>query len=335
MKVLKSGNDFLKIKDLKIEGFAALAPMAGVADRAMREICMDFGAAFCVGELASAKGIAMKDKKSAELLYVGKKERPMASQLFGCDPEVMAAAAKTAMEYRPDFLDINMGCPAPKVANNNGGSGLLKDVKLAETVARAVVKASDVPVTAKIRIGWNREELVAVELAKRLEQAGVSMITVHGRTREQQYAPPVDLDAIAAVKRAVEIPIVGNGDIFTPEDAARMYEYTGCDMVMVGRGAMGAPWIFSQINAYLSEGRILPDPPLAEKMRIMLCQARLMSKYKSPHMACLQMRKQAAWYIKGVKGAAEFRQKAFKITEIAELERLAMEVIQKEKETDK
>ena len=325
----------MNIKDLKIEGFAALAPMAGVADRAMREICMDFGAAFCVGELASAKGIAMKDKKSAELLYVGQKERPMASQLFGCDPEVMAAAAKTAMEYRPDFLDINMGCPAPKVANNNGGSGLLKDVKLAETVARAVVKASDVPVTAKIRIGWNREELVAVELAKRLEQAGVSMITVHGRTREQQYAPPVDLDAIAAVKRAVEIPIVGNGDIFTPEDAARMYEYTGCDMVMVGRGAMGAPWIFSQINAYLSEGRILPDPPLAEKMRIMLCQARLMSNYKSPHMACLQMRKQAAWYIKGVKGAAEFRQKVFKITEIAELERLAMEVIQKEKETDK
>ena len=252
----------MKIGNLEIKGYAALAPMAGVADRAMREICTDCGAAFCVGELASAKGISMNDKKSAELLFVGERERPMASQLFGNNPVVMAAAARKAMEYRPDFIDINMGCPAPKVANHGGGSGLLKDLPLAERVARAVIEASDVPVSAKIRIGWNGESMVAVELAKRLEQAGISMITVHGRTREQQYAPPVDLDAIAAVKKVVSVPVVGNGDVFTPKDAARMYEHTGCDMIMIGRGAMGSPWIFSAVNAYLSEGRLLPEPPL-------------------------------------------------------------------------
>ncbi len=321
----------MKIGNLEIKGYAALAPMAGVADRAMREICTDCGAAFCVGELASAKGISMNDKKSAGLLFVGERERPMASQLFGNDPVVMAAAARKAMEYRPDFIDINMGCPAPKVANHGGGSGLLKDLPLAERVARAVIEASDVPVSAKIRIGWNGESMVAVELAKRLEQAGISMITVHGRTREQQYAPPVDLDAIAAVKKAVSIPVVGNGDVFTPKDAARMYEHTGCDMIMIGRGAMGSPWIFSAVNAYLSEGRLLPEPPVAERMRFMLRQARLMCEYKEPKIACLQMRKQAAWYIKGIKGAAEIRKKVFGITEISQLERLAFEIVEREK----
>ena len=321
----------MKIGNLEIKGYAALAPMAGVADRAMREICTDCGAAFCVGELASAKGISMNDKKSAELLFVGERERPTASQLFGNDPVVMAAAARKAMEYRPDFIDINMGCPAPKVANHGGGSGLLKDLPLAERVARAVIEASDVPVSAKIRIGWNGESMVAVELAKRLEQAGISMITVHGRTREQQYAPPVDLDAIAAVKKAVSIPVVGNGDVFTPKDAARMYEHTGCDMIMIGRGAMGSPWIFSAVNAYLSEGRLLPEPPVAERMRFMLRQARLMCEYKESKIACLQMRKQAAWYIKGIKGAAEIRKKVFGITEISQLERLAFEIVEREK----
>lgn len=297
--LINFGNDFLKIGNLEIKGYAALAPMAGVADRAMREICTDCGAAFCVGELASAKGISMNDKKSAELLFVGERERPMASQLFGNDPVVMAAAARKAMEYRPDFIDINMGCPAPKVANHGGGSGLLKDLPLAERVARAVIEASDVPVSAKIRIGWNGESMVAVELAKRLEQAGISMITVHGRTREQQYAPPVDLDAIAAVKKAVSVPVVGNGDVFTPKDAARMYEHTGCDMIMIGRGAMGSPWIFSAVNAYLSEGRLLPEPPVAERMRFMLRQARLMCEYKEPKIACLPDEKAGCVVYKG------------------------------------
>ena len=207
----------------------------------------------------------------------------------------------------------------------------MKDLPLAERVARAVIEASDVPVSAKIRIGWNGESMVAVELAKRLEQAGISMITVHGRTREQQYAPPVDLDAIAAVKKAVSVPVVGNGDVFTPKDAARMYEHTGCDMIMIGRGAMGSPWIFSAVNAYLSEGRLLPEPPVAERMRFMLRQARLMCEYKEPKIACLQMRKQAAWYIKGIKGAAEIRKKVFGITEISQLERLAFEIVEREK----
>lgn len=328
------GNDFLNIGKLKTEGYAALAPMAGVADRAFRELCMGFGASFCIGELASAKGISMNDKKSAELLFVSENERPMAVQLFGNDPETMAAAAQKALEYFPDFIDINMGCPAPKVANNNGGSGLLRDLPLAESIAKAVIKAvPHIPVTAKIRAGWNDKEIVAVELAKRLEQAGVSMITVHGRTREQQYAPPVNLNVIADVKKTVSVPVVGNGDIFSAKDAANMFEQTGCDMVMVGRGAMGAPWIFRQINTYLSEGKMLPDPPISRKMELMLRQARLMCEYKDPRTALLQMRKHAAWYIKGMKGAAELRKRAFKITDISELERLAYDIVKEEKES--
>ena len=289
------GNDFLNIGNLKIEGYAALAPMAGVADRAFRELCMGFGASFCIGELASAKGISMNDKKSAELLFVSENERPMAVQLFGNDPETMAAAAQKALEYFPDFIDINMGCPAPKVANNNGGSGLLRDLPLAESIAKAVIKAvPHIPVTAKIRAGWNDKEIVAVELAKRLEQAG---------------------------------------DIFSAKDAANMFEQTGCDMVMVGRGAMGAPWIFRQINTYLSEGKLLPDPPVSRKMELMLKQARLMCEHKDPRTALLQMRKHAAWYIKGMKGAAELRKRAFSITDISELERLAYDIVKEEKES--
>lgn len=317
----------LKIGKLEIGGFAALAPMAGVADRAMRELCMRFGAAFCVGELASSRGISLNDKKSAELLYVGEKERPMASQLFGCDPDIMAAAARRAMEYRPDFIDINMGCPAPKVAMNGGGSGLLKDPTLAVSVARAVVNAVPVPVTAKIRTGWDGQNIIAPELAKRLEEAGICMITVHGRTREQKYAPPADLDTIAAVKKAVGIPVVGNGDIFCAEDAAEMFERTGCDMVMVGRGAMGSPWIFSQINAYLLHGKILPDPPLSKKMLTLVEQAELMCQYKDPYIAMLQIRKHAAWYIKGLPGASLLRQRAFKISSLDELKKLAFDIV--------
>lgn len=316
----------MKIGSLKIEGYAALAPMAGVADRAMREMCMRYGAAFCIGELASAKGISMNDKKSAELLALSKDERPSACQLFGCDAEVMAQAARKAMEYHPDFLDINMGCPAPKVAMNGGGSGLLKSPDLAVKIAESVVKASSVPVTAKIRIGWDREHIIACELAKRLEAAGISMITVHGRTREQKYAPPVDIKAIAEVKKAVSIPVVANGDIFSCKDAAVMYERTGCDMVMVGRGAMGSPWIFSQINAYLQHGRILPDPPLSAKMLCLLKQAELMCKYKDPYVAMLQIRKHAAWYIKGMKNAAALREKAFKISSMQQLKQLVYEI---------
>jgi nifR3 family TIM-barrel protein len=293
--------------------------MAGVADRAMRELCREYGAAFAVSELVSSKGISMGDRKSKILMSVHEKERPMAVQLFGSDPKIMADAAIRAAEEKPDFIDINMGCPAPKVAGNGGGSALLKDPPLAEQIVKAVVKATHLPVTVKIRSGWDEDSINAVEMAKRCEAAGAAAITVHGRTRKQMYAPPVDLDVIKAVKGAVKIPVIGNGDILTPADAAKMYEYTGCDFVMVGRGAMGAPWIFSQINAYLGSETVLPDPPLAKRLAVMLRQVELMMEYKDPYNAILESRKHAAWYLKGIRGAASLRRMCGEISSMEDL----------------
>lgn len=296
------------IGNVEIKGWAGLAPMAGVADRAMREVCRSFGAAFTVGELTSAKGVTLGDKKTAELLSVSEKERPFASQLFGSDPETMALAAQRALEYKPDFIDINMGCPAPKVAiAGKGGSALMRVPVLAEKIVSAVVKAVNVPVTVKMRLGWDENSINAAEIAKRAESAGAAAITVHGRTRRQMYAPEVNIQEIAKVKQSVKIPVIANGDINSANAAAKMYEQTGCDFIMVGRAAMGNPWIFSQINAWLSEERVIPDPPISEKLRVMLMQIELMRKYKGDHIAFLEARKHVAWYIKGVKGAAAIR----------------------------
>lgn len=322
----------MRIKDLEINGYAALAPMAGVADRAFRELCVEQGAAFTVGELTSAKGVVLGSKKSEELLAVSPKERPMASQIFGCDPEYMANAAVTALSYRPDFIDINMGCPAPKVIAGGGGSALLKNTPLAAQIVKAVKKAVDVPVTVKMRLGWDADSIVAVDFAKTMEEAGADAITVHGRTREQMYAPFADWEAIARVKQAVSVPVIGNGDVFSAKDAAGLLEQTNCDMVMVGRGAMGAPWIFKQINTYLSEGILLPDPPLSMKMLTLLRQCEAMCQYKDPYVAMLQIRKHAAWYIKGLPGAAAFRGQCGQISSIDDLKRLVYNVLQTQSE---
>ncbi|MBE6781357.1 MAG: tRNA dihydrouridine synthase DusB [Ruminococcaceae bacterium] len=308
----------MKIGNVTVNGFAALAPMAGVADMAMREICEKYGAAYSVGELTSAKAITLGDKKSPEFLSRGNLAC-FGNQLFGCEPEIMAKAAKVAESFAPDFIDINMGCPAPKVANNGGGSSLMKDPKLACEIVKAVVNSVKVPVTVKIRAGWDENSLNAVELAKICEANGASAITVHGRTRAQMYAPPVNLDIIKEVKKAVNIAVIGNGDITDGPSAAYMYEYTGCDFVMVGRAANGTPWVFDKINAYLKNGEILEDPPLEKRLEILMEQLSLMQKYKSERTVLLEARKHAAWYMKGVRNAAALRKMCGEINSFSDI----------------
>lgn len=318
----------MKLGNLEITEKAALAPLAGVADRAFRELCRGYGAAYTVCEMASAKGISLGDKKSAELLSITPTERPAGSQIFGNSPETMAIAAKKALEYNPDFIDINMGCPAPKVASSGGGALLMKNPVLAADIVKAVAEVSTVPVTVKMRSGWDDNSINAVELAKRCEDAGASAITVHGRTKVQMYAPPVNTDIIRQVKQAVSIPVIGNGDVVDGISAAKLMEETGCDMVMVGRGALGRPWVFSQINAYLDHEVILPDPPIIERMRVMLKHIEALCEYKGERVGIREARKHAAWYTKGLHGAANYRARIGLISSIEELQQIAVELIE-------
>ena len=318
----------MKIGNLEIKEKAALAPLAGVADRAFRELCRGYGAAYTVCEMASAKGISLGDKKSSELLSITETERPAGSQIFGNSPETMAIATEKALEYSPDFIDINMGCPAPKVAASGGGALLMKNPQLAEDIVRAVVNASTVPVTVKMRSGWDDNSINCVELAKRCEQAGAAAITVHGRTKVQMYAPPVNINIIKAVKDAVAIPVIANGDVIDGKSAAKMLEDTGCDMVMVGRGALGRPWVFQEINAYLNNEVILPEPPVTQKMHVMLKHIEKICEYKGEYVGIREARKHAAWYTKGIHGAANYRARIGLINSIEELRQIALELIE-------
>ncbi|MBE6745954.1 MAG: tRNA dihydrouridine synthase DusB [Ruminococcaceae bacterium] len=314
----------MKIGNLELnERSAILAPMAGVADRAFRELCVSYGAGYVVSEMVSSKGLTMHDRKSKELLFLSEKERPAAAQIFGDNPEIMAKSAVACLEFRPEVIDINMGCPAPKIAGNGGGAALMKDPQKAEDIIRAVVDAVDIPVTVKIRAGWDKDSINAVEMAQRAERAGASAVTVHGRTKLQMYAPPVDLGIIAQVKKSVDIPVIGNGDITDGLSAAKMLEETGCDMVMVGRGALGRPWVFSQIQAFLNHEAILPEPPVSERMTVMVRHIRLLCQYKGERVGIREARKHAAWYIKGIRGAAKYRQQVGALESIEQLEELA------------
>ena len=318
----------MHIGNVEIRGHAALAPMAGVADRAFRKLCVEFGAAYTVGEMVSSKGLCFGDKKSGKLLALDDAERPAAVQLFGDDPDVMARAAVLAMRHRPDVIDINMGCPAPKVAGNHCGSALMREPELCRRIVAAVAGAVPVPVTAKIRKGYSAAEANAVEVAQAVEAGGAAAVTVHGRTREQMYAPPADWDIIRRVKQAVSIPVIGNGDVTSAETAAAMYEQTGCDLVMVGRGALGAPWVFSQIEAYLSHGTLLPAPPVSRRMQVLLRQVSEASRLKGERVALREARKHAAWYMRGLRGAAGFREEAGKIETLDDLAALCRRVME-------
>lgn len=314
------------IENVEIKGYAALAPMAGVADRAFRELCRDFGAAYVVTEMVSSKGVSYNSSKSTELMEISDKERPAGVQIFGNEPETMAQAAITAMKFKPEIIDINMGCPAPKVSGNGCGAALMKNPKLCGEIVKAVSNAVNVPVTVKIRKGWDDNSVNAVEVAQICEANGAKAITIHGRTRMQQYQPYADWNIIREVKQSVKIPVIGNGDIQTAEDAQRMYEETNCDLVMIGRGALGNPWIFMQIYSWFTEERQIPTPSVAEKLWVMLRHIKTLCEYKGEEHGMREARKHAAWYLKGLKGAAKFRNEAGRLTTFKDLETLAGEV---------
>lgn len=316
----------MKIKDIEFENNIFLAPMAGIADRAFRELCINFGAGYTVTEMVSSKGLTMGDKKSSELLTLGEIENPAGAQIFGDDPQIMAEAAVKCLDFHPQIIDINMGCPAPKIAMNGGGASLMKNPKLAGEIVKAVSEAVPIPVTVKIRKGWDDESVTAVELAQIAQQNGASAITVHGRTRMQMYSGKVDYDIIAKVKKAVSIPVIGNGDITDEQSATIMFEKTNCDAIMIGRGALGNPWIFRKINAYLSECRVLPEVGINEKMVVMLKHIQKIIEYKGECTAMREARHHAAYYTKGIRGGAALRKEISTFEHFEQLEELAYKI---------
>ena len=317
----------MNIKDVEFNSIAFLAPMAGMADKAFRELCADYGAGYTVTEMVSSKGLVMGDKKSTMLLTLGEREKTAGAQIFGDNPEIMAQAAVKCLEFNPDIIDINMGCPAPKVAMNGGGASLMKNPLLAGETVRAVSQAVDIPVTAKIRKGWDDNSVNAIELAEILEKNGAAAIAVHGRTRMQMYSGMVDYDIIRKVKEAVSIPVIGNGDITDVQSAAIMLEKTGCDAIMIGRGALGKPWIFQQINAYLNECRVIPEPSLTEKMTVMLAHIKKIIEYKGEYTGIREARHHAGYYTKGLRGGAKFRAEMGSLESFEQLEEITYRII--------
>ena len=320
--------DNLNIGGVPLKSHAVLAPMAGVSDRAYRELCVRFGAAYCVSEMVSSKALSFNSKKSEELMGISDLERPCGIQIFGDDPKCMADAAKHALENKPDIIDINMGCPAPKISSNGSGSALMKNPRLCGEIVKAVTAVTDIPVTVKIRKGWDDDSVNAVEVAKICESAGAAAITVHGRTRQQYYKRPVDYDIIKAVRESVSVPVIANGDIDSAERAKEVMDITGCDLVMIGRATLGNPWIFSQINAYLENPNVkIHTPDLEERLGVMIEHIGKMVEYKGEHMAMLQARKLVVGYFKGMKGAAALRNEAGKIKTLDDLYELRQKAL--------
>lgn len=317
----------MKIKNVMIDGIVALAPMAGVADRAFREICKEMGAAYVVSEMVSSKGVSYKNERSTELMEVSEIEHPCAVQLFGSEPETMAQAAKTAVRFKPDVLDINMGCPAPKISGNGNGCALMKTPKLCGEIVRAVVNAVDIPVTIKIRKGFDDESLNALEVARYCVDNGASAVTIHGRTAKQMYKPYADWEIIAKLKQELDVPVIGNGDVTDAKTAFEMLRQTGCDMVMVGRAALGNPWIFKQINEYvLNNKNVIPLPTADERLLVMQRHIKKICEYKGEKIGMKEARKHIAYYLKGFHGAAAFRNEAGRLCTYDDLLRLVEKV---------
>ena len=316
----------ISIGKVKIEQLCALSPMASVADRAYRLMCKEYGASFLTSEMVSAKGLCYSDRKTKELCEVTEPERPYAIQLFGEEAEYIARAVKIVEQFEPDIIDINMGCPVPKVVNPGGGSALMKTPKLAADIVKAAVDAASVPITVKIRAGWDEEHVNAVEFACLMEEAGAAAIAVHPRTRKMMYSGEADWSIIKAVKQAVNVPVIGNGDIKNGPDAKRMYDETGCDLVSLARSSYGRPWVFRQIKEYLEKGIVLPEPDAQERIDVMLRHVSLIISLKGEPQGIREARKNVAWYIKGLPGAAALRAQSGNLNSYNDLLKMADEI---------
>ncbi len=317
----------IRIGTIELENPFVLAPLAGITDASTRSLAKEQGAALVYSEMISGKGLWYKDKNTERLLNIAEGEEPIFYQLFGSDPEILAHAARELRPRRNAGIDLNMGCPVPKVVKNGEGSALLKNPQLIYDLVYAVVQAAEKPVTAKIRIGWDADSINAVETAKAIEAAGASAVAVHGRTREQYYTGQADWSMIRKVKEAVSIPVIGNGDVFSGEDANRMLAETGCDLVMIARGALGNPWIFRDALAIWRGEEVPPAPTLEEKVRMMRIHLERMLAEKGEYAAVREMRKHAGWYLKGVHGAAAIRRNINTITSAEELKRTIEEIL--------
>ncbi len=314
----------MKIGSVHVDTKLALAPMAGVTDLGFRTICRELGAGYTVTEMVSAKALCYQDKKSLPLLKLGEGEQPAAAQIFGSDPTCIEEAAAIAGEVSgADIIDINMGCPVPKVANSGDGSGLMRTPDLAVKVVEAAVRgAAGRPVTVKIRLGWDKGSINCVEFARAMEEAGAAAVAVHGRTRQQQYAGTANWDYIRQVKEALSVPVLANGDVFQPRDAVRILQRTGADALMIGRGAFGDPWLFQRAQAALEGREIPPLPPLAERCDTATRQFAINAAHKGEKIACLEARKQYCWYLKGVPYAGYWKEQICHVSTMEELRKI-------------
>ena len=318
----------MKIGNVQLDNEVFLSPMAGVTDLPFRTICKEKGCGMLYTEMINAKALCYDDENTKKMLNLEDDGHPVAVQIFGSDPEYMGKAASIMNQYTNDILDINMGCPAPKVIKNGDGSALMRNPKLAAEVLTAVVKNSKKPVTLKIRKGWDDNSVNALEIAKIAEECGISALAIHGRTREQFYSGIADWDIIAEIKQSINIPVIGNGDVFDVQDAVNMLEKTKCDAIMIGRGSQGNPWIFNRINHYMKTGEVLPEPTLEEKISTAIKHMNLAVAEHGEYVAVREMRKHIGWYLKGLKNSAKYRDQINKITDYKEVISMLEEYVQ-------